>query len=91
LGEYYFSAVLIESDEMIAYQFTHENSNKKYIIAWIPNSQDPEEGKWFTDGFNERVQQHYVLDGKPNNIWLKPKNQNEFFLSGYPRIFEISH
>lgn len=89
LGECYFSAVLIESDEIIAYQFTLENLNKKYIVAWIPNSQDPEEGYWFTNGFKGSVQRSFILDGKPSNTWTKPESQGKIFLSGYPRVFEI--
>ncbi|MCK9450075.1 MAG: discoidin domain-containing protein [Bacteroidales bacterium] len=90
LGDYYFSAVLIESDELVAYQFTHENSNKKYIVAWIPNSQDPKDGNWFTNGFMGSIQGYFILDGKPNNSWLQSENQNKFFLSGFPRVFEVS-
>jgi len=90
LGECYFSAVLIESNELIAYQFTQENSNKKYIVAWIPNSQDPKDGNWFSNGFKGSIQRYFILDGKPNNSWSKPESQDKIFLSGFPRVFEIS-
>ncbi|MDY0078933.1 MAG: discoidin domain-containing protein [Bacteroidales bacterium] len=90
VGECYFSAVLIESDTLIAYQFDHIKSHKKYIIAYIPNNQYPKEGRWISNNFEKNINQFFILDGNPNNKWLKPESQTELFLSGFPQVFDVS-
>lgn len=90
LGDFYFSDVIIESDKLIAYQFTNDRLNKKYLIAWMPNNQEPENGKSLPKFFKETINRVFVLDGKPDNNWSEPESQNEIFLSGYPRVFDIS-